>query len=330
MLFRGVGIWPIGAVAIFGLLLPTTMHCQGADGIVKDDQPRQLLENLPSEMLGNNDLVALSVPYCAELNRTFRIGSDGTLTLPLLSRKIQAAGLTSDQLADAVKLELEREQVLVNATVAVSVQEYRSRPVSVTGAVVHPITFQSTGRTTLLDALTRAGGMSPTAGGTIILTEHAGNQGGAEKVITIATTELMNGADSKYNVILHGDDEIRIPEASKIFVTGNVRRPGMYPMPAELDTTVRKAIALSEGLASFSAKVAFIYRRSGTSQSRVELSVPVRKKIRRCPAEARRYSLHPGCPGKKIDRPDIEPGCWIWIGCRCRNAYLQVSGERQR
>jgi polysaccharide export outer membrane protein len=281
MLFRGVGIWPIGAVAIFGLLLPTTMHCQGADGIVKDDQPRQLLENLPSEMLGNNDLVALSVPYCAELNRTFRIGSDGTLTLPLLSRKIQAAGLTSDQLADAVKLELEREQVLVNATVAVSVQEYRSRPVSVTGAVVHPITFQSTGRTTLLDALTRAGGMSPTAGGTIILTEHAGNQGGAEKVITIATTELMNGADSKYNVILHGDDEIRIPEASKIFVTGNVRRPGMYPMPAELDTTVRKAIALSEGLASFSAKVAFIYRRSGTSQSRVEITVPLRKIMER-------------------------------------------------
>jgi polysaccharide export outer membrane protein len=277
MIFLWARTFSVCAAAVFGLLLPMMAICQVVGGPVKEDRPKLLEENLPSETLGANDLVALSVPYCTELSHTFRIGSDGTLTLPLLSRKLQASGLNPDQLAAAIKSELEREQVLVNPTVDVSVQEYRSRPVSVTGAVVHPLTFQSTGRTTLLDALAQAGGMSPTAGGTIILTEHAGNEGGTEKVRMIATSELMGGSDSRYNVILHGDDEIRVPEASKIFVTGNVRRPGMYPMPADLDTTVMKAIALSEGLANFSAKVAYIYRRSSASPDRVELPVQLKR-----------------------------------------------------
>jgi polysaccharide export outer membrane protein len=246
------------------------------DGIVKDERAPALLESLPSETLGPDDLVVLSIPYCTELSHAFRVGTDGTLTLPLMSKKMQASGLTPDQLADEIKAEVKREQILNDPTVSVSVQEYRSRPVSVVGAVIHPVTFQATGRTTLLDAIARAGGLSPSAGGTIVLTQHAGNSGGLEKVQRIAVSDLLSGSDTKYNVILHGADEIRVPEASKIFVTGNVHRPGMYAMPADLDTTVLKAIALSEGLTSFSAKVAYIYRREPGQTNRVEVAVPLK------------------------------------------------------
>ena len=271
---------PVNAVALLAASFSATMWCQkplaGPDDLAVI-QTRTVAENLPAEALGADDLVELTVSYCTELTRTFRVGSDGKLALPLLSGKLHVAGLKPDEVADALKLELEREHILISPTVSVSVLEYRSRPVSVMGAVVHPLTFQATGRTTLLDALARAGGMSSAAGGTVILTEHAGGAGAREQVQIIPARVLLNESDPKYNIVLHGGEEIRVPEASKIFVTGNVRHPGMYPMQGDADTTVMKAVALSQGLDNFSSNTAFIYRRSSESSDRVELAVPLKQ-----------------------------------------------------
>ncbi|NYF79920.1 polysaccharide biosynthesis/export family protein [Granulicella arctica] len=269
------------AGAMFGVLLSATMYCQ-APAVAPDEpvafsQAHGATEILPAEALGADDLVELTVPYCAELSRTFRVGSDGRLALPLLSRKLQVAGMKPDELAAALQLELEQEHILINPTVSVSVLEYRSRPVSVMGAVVHPLTFQATGRTTLLDALARAGGMSTVAGGDIILTEHAVDARTPDHVQVIPARGLLDESDPKYNIVLHGGEEIRVPEASKIFVTGNVHHPGMYPMQGDSDTTVMKAIALSQGLDSFSAHTAYIYRRHNATADRDELVVPLNR-----------------------------------------------------
>jgi polysaccharide export outer membrane protein len=283
MLDRLVDIRVVTASALLGILLPASMWCQAPaaaadpNGPVAFTQGRAAGEVQPAEALGADDLLEITVPYCAELTRTFRVGSDGRLALPLLSRKLQVTGMKPDELASALEKELEHDHILTSPTVSVSVLEYRSRPVSVMGAVVHPLTFQATGRTTLLDALARAGGMSNVAGGNIILTEYAAGPNGANKVNVIPAHGLLDEADPKYNIVLHGGEEIRVPEASKIFVTGNVRHPGMYPMQGDSDTTVMKAIALSQGLDSFSAHVAYIYRRRNASQDRDELSVPLSK-----------------------------------------------------
>jgi protein involved in polysaccharide export with SLBB domain len=93
---------------------------------------------LPSQTLGADDLLQIMVPYCPELSRSFRISSDGTLALPLLKQSIDAAGLLPAQLEKKIGAELVAEQVLTDATVSVSVLEYRSKPVSVVGAVNHP------------------------------------------------------------------------------------------------------------------------------------------------------------------------------------------------
>ncbi|HEY0758379.1 MAG TPA: polysaccharide biosynthesis/export family protein [Acidisarcina sp.] len=233
---------------------------------------------LPAESLGPDDLLEIMVSYCPELSRTFRVSSDGTLALPLLHQRLTVAGLTPSEVATALGGALEQEGVLADPTVNISVLEYRSRPVSVVGAVVHPLTFQATGHTTLLDALTKADGLSPNAGGNIIITSKTPSSSGpAQNVVRIvAAKELIGGSDPKLNLQLNGGEEIRVPEAGKIFVAGNVRRPGMYPMQGDTDTTVVKAIALSEGLDSYSASTVFIYRRRSAGADRDELKVPLK------------------------------------------------------
>lgn len=67
-----------------------------------------------------------------------------------------------------------------------------------------------------------------------------------------------------------------MPEASKIFVVGNVRHPGAYVMQNGDDTTVIKAIALSEGLDSFSSNTAFIYRHNIATGDRDEIRVSLK------------------------------------------------------
>jgi polysaccharide export outer membrane protein len=103
-----------------------------------------------------DDLVGVSVYDAPELTRNLRVEADGTIHLPLLKEGVQAAGLLPRQLEASVAEALKTGKILVDPFVKVTVVEYHSRPISVMGAVHKPVTFQSIGKVTLLDALARA------------------------------------------------------------------------------------------------------------------------------------------------------------------------------
>lgn len=235
--------------------------------------------SLRSDAIGADDLIELNVSYCPELNHNFRVSSDGSLALPLLHEHLTAAGYTPGELSARIKEALEKEHILVDPVVNVTVVESRSRPVSVVGAVNHPITFQANERTTLIDALAHAEGMSPSAGGTILVTAKRAD--GQPYVTRISAADLLSGDVPEDNLPLHGGEEVRVPEGKKIFVAGNVHRPGMYPMQNDSDTTVVKALALSSGLDQYSTNVAFIYRKPKAGGEREEIQVPLKLILKR-------------------------------------------------
>lgn len=230
---------------------------------------------LPSGTLGPDDMVEITVSHCPELTRNFRVSADGTLSLPLLGKPVQVSGFTPIEVTEKIRHALIQEQILTEPVVNVSVLEYRSRPVSVVGAVNHPLTFQATGQINLLDAVAMAGGLSPTAGGNILVTR--GNGSNANAVESIPVRELLSGRAPALNLPLHGGENIRIPESDKIFVAGNVLHPGMYPMQSDAEMTVVKAITLSSGLAPFSATYAYIYRRKANGTDRDEVKVALNR-----------------------------------------------------
>lgn len=230
---------------------------------------------LPAQKIGPNDLLWISVADCPEMSRSFRVSSTGTLGLPLLKNRLQAAGKYPSEIESEITDELVNEQILVRPVVTVSVAEYRSVPVSVMGAVKKPITFQAVGNVTLLDALTKAEGLSPEAGPEILVSKpHRAEDGeSTELVERIPVKGLIDEANPLLNVRLYGGEEVRVPPAGRVYVVGNVRKSGSFPIQDGNDTTVLKVIALSEGLAPYANKEAYIYRREAGKGQRDEIRV---------------------------------------------------------
>jgi len=194
-----------------------------------------------------------------------RVEADGTIHLPLLKDGVQAAGAMPRDLEVSIAQSLKTEQILVDPVVKVTVVEYHSRPISVMGAVKKPVVFQSVGAVTLLDALARAEGLTTDAGTEVLVTRD-------QQVERVPLNRLMKDADPAVNFVLHGGEEIRVPEAGKIFVVGNVHKPGAFAVRDTADSSVLRLVALSEGLMPYAAKRAYVYRRDSSG---IKQEIPV-------------------------------------------------------
>jgi polysaccharide export outer membrane protein len=235
--------------------------------------------NLPVQEIGASDLIAISVYDAPEFTRTIRVASTGEIALPMLRRKLRAEGLFPDALEASIAQALETEHILVDPVVTVTIMEYNSRPISVVGAVHKPVTFQASGPVTLIDALTRAEGLSPDAGSEILITRTHPDVNGApsRQIERISVKDLINEADPALNPLLVGGEQVRVPEIGKVFVVGNVHKPGAFRVEDSSGTSVLKVLALSEGLSPFTSAQAFIYRHSAGSTTPAEIPLALNK-----------------------------------------------------
>jgi polysaccharide export outer membrane protein len=196
-------------------------------------------------------------------------------------------------------------------------------PVSVAGAVRNPITFEPADRMTLLEAITRAGGLTPDAGPEILVSRPAGS---ASLVQRVAVRALIDAADPAVNLELQGGEEIRVPEAGKVYVVGNVKMPGAFAVHESAGTTVLKAVALTQGLAPFASNVAYIYRRDGGAGTQheipVDLSMIMRRKSPDVPLQANDILYIPDRSGKRATMSVLERVFNIGAGVSSALLYM--------
>ena len=227
--------------------------------------------NLPFQPIGVSDLVHLTVDDSPELSQSFRVDKQGNLNLPLLRAPIHAEGVMPDALRDTIAATLRAQHLLVNPVVVVSVVEYRSRDVTIAGAVKTPITIQEIGNLRLLDALSQAGGLLPEAGPEVIVEQANGS------MQRLSVRQLFDGYHPELNILIHARAQIRVPECDRVYVVGNVKRPGAFPFQNLQDTTVLQLLALSGGLDSFSLNKAYIYREAQNGPQKTEIEIPLRR-----------------------------------------------------
>jgi len=107
--------------------------------------------------IGPEDLLYIGVWKNEALSRQVPVRPDGMISIPLVN-DVRAAGLTPMQLRDVLVRRL--SDYMPNPEVSVIVQEVHSPKVSVLGEVAHPGRFDLKGRTTVLDLLALAGGLT--------------------------------------------------------------------------------------------------------------------------------------------------------------------------
>jgi polysaccharide export outer membrane protein len=242
----------------------------------------ELGANLPAQPVGPNDLIAVSIYDAPELSRTIRVGADGEIRLPMLKQRVKAHGLYPSELESAIVAALRDEDILVDPFVTVTIAQYQSRPISVAGAVKMPLVFQAESAVTLLEAVARAQGLREDAGREILVSRSQPGPDGKPVMLTrrIPVRGLIDDADPELNVTLTGGEEIRVPEVSKIYIMGNVKKPGAFPVQDGADTTIMQMLALAEGLMPFANKQAFIYRREAAGPKN-EIPVSLDKIMKR-------------------------------------------------
>jgi len=234
--------------------------------------------------IGPEDLLEISVFEEEKLNKTVRVSSQGNISLPLLGT-IRVKGLTANELEKEVR-ELLAEKYLQSPNVSVFIKEYRSQRITVIGAVEKPGPYDVTGQKTILAVLGMAGGLKEDAGPLLFLirppqpeeeVSSAEKDPGAMKLSTfvIDLEALLVKGDLALNLPLIHGDVINIPVSGKIFVGGEVRKPGGFPLQGKR-VTVSQAIALAEGLKpEAKGGEAKIFRHSGKGNEREILSADI-------------------------------------------------------
>jgi polysaccharide export outer membrane protein len=153
------------------------------------------------------------------------VNSDGTFFFPFVGQ-VQAAGRTVAQVRDSLAQGL--GSVLKNPQVDVSVLQYRSQRVFVSGEVRNPGAIPVTDvPVNVVDAIAQAGGLGPEADLSNV-TVTRGNT-----TFTLDLYDLYYGGDVSRNTRLQHGDIINVPERrfNKVFVLGEVFRPASITMP---------------------------------------------------------------------------------------------------
>jgi polysaccharide export outer membrane protein len=228
--------------------------------------------------IGVGDILDIRVADEDMLTGRYQVDQEGHVQMPLLTGPIKAAGLTTFDLAKQLQIELKKQDIMREPSVIVFIARGMTQNVTVLGAVVRPGIYQIEQPTTVLDLLSRAGGLQPNAGNQLIITPRGQGDGSAAASQTSKTIDLpglMSGADLSANVVAKAGDVITVTTAPVVFVVGAVVRPGAFTVQnTRSEMTVLQAVAMAEGTQpTASLGKAVIVRQSADDAQREEIPI---------------------------------------------------------
>lgn len=160
-----------------------------------------------SFIIGNDDLLAISVWKEADLTRQIPVRSDGKISLPLIG-EIQATGRTPSQLEQDIALKL--RSYISDPQVSVIVQEIRSLKFNILGQVGKPGSYPLNTGTTIVDAIATAGGFRDFAKkkGVYVLRQGAA---GDHSRFPFNYQDFIKGKNTERNLVLKPHDTVVVP-----------------------------------------------------------------------------------------------------------------------
>jgi len=201
-------------------------------------------------ILGNEDVISVSVWLHAELAANLTINADGNVTLAPVG-EIHAAGLTTKQLGEKMADRLSA-YLRQTTTVTVTVSQYMSRSVFVTGGVARPGRFGFERIPTLVEVLGAAGGAL--AGVDLSQVQVVRKEGDKRTTIPADLASALRTGDASGlpelkpgdTVLVPGPPQPGTPGTQGVAVLGEVTHPGLYMLAAGGD--VWGALAAAGGL----------------------------------------------------------------------------------
>jgi polysaccharide biosynthesis/export protein len=195
------------------------------------------------ELLGDGDSVRVTVFQNPDLTTEARISERGSISFPLIG-EVVIAGLTPEGAAARIADRLTRGKFVINPQVSLSLQQLRSRQVSVLGEVGKPGRYALDDVNNSLTAvLARAGGINGEGDDSVVVVR---NQNGRETRTAIDVPEMYRTGDMSHDMRLENGDVIYVKHAPQFYLYGQVQKAGAYRLQPQM--TVMQAISVGGGL----------------------------------------------------------------------------------
>lgn len=231
--------------------------------------------------IGPGDVLSVAVTDAPEFGGKLRVSDSGVIQITGVVEPIVAEGRTAMQLSGVIRQALMDAKQLRNPNVSIFVDEFHGRTITILGSVTKPSVYSLQKHTTVLDALSLAGGALPNSGNTVTVVrgaasaEATGTPVGSVQIIDVA--RLTTGEDTGTNIELRNGDVISVSAAQVVYVTGAVIKPGGFTLSNPVDgVSVAQAVALAQGFTPLaSTHHALIVRQSTSEHGRREIEVDI-------------------------------------------------------
>lgn len=206
--------------------------------------------------VGPKDILDITVYREPDLSKRFRVTGDGMISFPLIG-KVKVAGFTMAEVERTLEQRL-AQGYLVKPQASVMVAEYQSQQVLVLGAVSRPGYYPLRGSTTLLDILSRAGGLKQATRQNkylVLMRQRESRQihghDAAIRATRVDLDRLLDQGDTTLNAPLQSEDVIFVPQPASIVVFGEVKNPGAISLSERM--TLVEAISKAGGFTTAAA-----------------------------------------------------------------------------
>jgi polysaccharide export outer membrane protein len=244
--------------------------------------------------LGAGDEIALDFPGRPELAGIHTVGPDGMITLNVAG-SVRIADLTREEAGKAIAAALSKYYTDPNVTV--KIDKYTANRVRVIGYVQHPGEIPFEGTPTLLDAIGRAGLITPTVTANGVpnnigpsVPETCTIYRGNSTAVQVDLRQMLLTGNALADMRLRRNDIVFVPEPKHLFVSvlGQVGKPGSIPLTPEstLTSVLAEAGCCSDN-GGYNPKIHLLQRSSGK-----DIVVEYKKLLTL--GGQQEYTVHPG------------------------------------
>lgn len=204
-------------------LVVVTAACSAKDGppnVVESDEVISLRPPAPEDFVfGPGDVIDIKVWRQPDMDMQIVIAPDGAITYPLVGR-LKVAGLTYPELVSTIEQAL--QEFYTEPSVAVNVVQVSNQKVFILGEVRSPAVLQIENDLSILEALTRTGGINPDARTDNVLLVRGGMDN--PQLFTVDVNAIFARGDFTQMVYLQRGDIVLVPAKTIVNVERFFRR----------------------------------------------------------------------------------------------------------
>jgi polysaccharide export outer membrane protein len=239
------------------------------------------------------DLMKVEVFDHPDLTIQVHIPANGRITFPLIGDVNNIIARSVEDLNTELKKRLE-DGYITTAIITISFLDFGPRTVYVMGCVKNPtaISLSPFSATTAMQAISKAGGFSDGANRlqAHVVRNDLSNPG---RKIAVPIPANDDPTSMGKDFVLDPDDIVIIPRLDRIFILGQVKKPGAIDLPSSEDITVSKAIGIAGGFERFGRQSEVQVIRDGKAIFVVDVKAVLN--------------------GAKVEDPKLKPGDTVFV-----------------